>query len=97
MKKIFISHPMNGLSDEEIIQARDAAIESAKSMYGDIEIIDSYFADHIGGKPLQYLGKSLMMLAEADCAIFTHGWENARGCRIEHECAKEYGILTVEI
>ena len=45
--------------------------------------------------PLWFLGKSLELLAGADIAYFTKDWEEARGCRIEHTCALEYGIETV--
>lgn len=42
--------------------------------------------------PLWYLGKSLELLSTADIAYFAPGWNEARGCRIENQCAKEYGI-----
>lgn len=38
------------------------------------------------------LGRSIMMLSEADVAIFAVGWEKARGCVIEHKVCEEYGI-----
>ena len=40
--------------------------------------------------------ESLKLLSGADVAYFAEGWEDARGCRIEHECAVEYGITTIE-
>lgn len=60
----------------------------------DAEIIDSFFTDDYVSKnrPLYYLGKSLTLLAEADVAYFVKGWEYARGCKIEHTCAVEYGV-----
>lgn len=36
------------------------------------------------------------LLADADVAYFARGWESARGCRIENQCAIEYGIDTIE-
>ena len=36
-------------------------------------------------------------LAKADVAIFAPGWQNARGCRIEHQCAEDYGIPVMEV
>lgn len=33
---------------------------------------------------------------EADVVYFAKGWENARGCRIEHTVAKEYGLKIME-
>ena len=47
-------------------------------------------------RPLWYLGESLKLLATADVAYFAKGWEKARGCKIEHTCAVEYGIPTIE-
>lgn len=39
---------------------------------------------------------ALQELAEADAVIFAPGWETARGCRMEHLAAEEYGIRIVE-
>lgn len=94
MKKLFISQPMNGKTDEEIKNERDEAVAIAKEVLGEeVEVIDSFFqnAPH-EAKPLWFLGKSLELLSTADCVFFAKGWENARGCKIEHECAKQYGI-----
>lgn len=96
MKKIFISQPMKDKTDEEIISERERIIELCKKKYGDIEIIDSFFesAPH-DARPLWFLAKSLELLSTADIAFFADGWKNYRGCKIEHECAKEYGIEIV--
>lgn len=95
--KVFISQPMNGKSDDEIVKERNILIEKAKERYGDVEIIDSFFKDapH-NAKPLWFLGKSLELLASADVAYFAKDWEKARGCKIENQCAVEYGIEAVE-
>lgn len=45
---------------------------------------------------MKYLAKSLELLADADVAYFARGWESARGCLIENQCAIEYGIDTIE-
>lgn len=97
MKKLFISQPMRGLTDEEILDARAKAIRSAEAEVGEpVEVIDSFFEGApVDAKPLWYLGESLKKLAEADVAYFAPGWEKARGCKIENICAIEYGIETV--
>ena len=95
--KLFISQPMRGKSEEEILRVRQTAIESAERAFGGkVEVIDSYFKDHEEHTPLWYLGESLKLLAEADVAYFAKGWEEFRGCRIENECAIEYGINVIE-
>lgn len=98
MKKLFISQPMKDKSEEEIMEVRSNAIQSAKDAIGEeVEVIDSYFREAPAvNRPLYFLGKSLELLAAADIAYFAKGWENARGCKIEHECALEYGVHTIE-
>lgn len=98
MKKLFISQPMKGKTDEEILKEREKAIRSAEKQVNEtVEVIDSFFqAAPADAKPLWFLGKSLELLASADVAYFAKGWNEARGCKIEHTCAVEYGILTIE-
>lgn len=100
MKKLFISQPMNGKSEKEILETREKAIRSAERQIGEeVEVIDSYFEDYNpenGCVPLKYLAKSLELLSDADVAYFAKGWEEARGCKIENTCAIEYGIEVIE-
>lgn len=98
-RKVFISQPMRGKSNQEIQTEREAIIRTAKSVYGEnVEIIDIFFKDAPAeARPLWFLGKSLELLSTADIAVFSHGWQAARGCRIEHTCAVEYGVEVLEI
>lgn len=96
--KVFISQPMRDKTDEQIKEERAKAVSRIKEKYNeDVEIIDSFFenAPH-NAKPLWFLGKSLELLANADVAYFCKDWEKYRGCKIEHVCAKEYGIKVME-
>lgn len=99
--KVFISQAMRGLTDEEILKTREEAIRYVENNIpitcGDkIEIIDSFFQSApVEAKPLWFLGKSLELLSTADICIFVGDWENARGCKIEHECCIQYGIPTI--
>lgn len=98
MKKLFISQPMKGKSDEDILAERKKAIQAAEKIVGEpVEIIDSFFQEApADAKPLWFLGKSLELLAGADVAYFAPRWEEARGCKIEHTCAVEYGIPAIK-
>ena len=98
MKKLFISQPMRGKSDEDILAERKKAIKSAEEKIGEpVEVIDSFFQEApVDAKPLWFLGKSLELLAGADIAYFAKGWQEARGCKIENTCAIEYGIPVIE-
>ena len=102
-KKLFISQPMNGLSNEEIEKERARILEAVKKMVKDtnIELIDSFFKDapH-DAKPLWFLGKSFELLSTADIVYFGGDWKNKRGCKLEYEAAKQYllpeGVLIIE-
>ena len=97
MKKLFISQPMRGKTDKEILAAREKAIKSAEKQVGEpVEVIDSFFQSApVNTKPLWYLGESLKLLSQADVAFFAKGWNEARGCKIENTCAIEYGIKVI--
>ena len=101
MKKLFISQPMRGLSDKEILKAREEIrFKAQKTIREPVELIDSFIKDYPGEinkhVPVFYLGKSIQFLSEADIAYFGGDWRNARGCKIEHEIAEQYGIKIIE-
>ena len=101
MKKLFISQPMRGLTDEEILKAREEIRARAEHVIGEpVELIDSFIKDYPGENnksiPVWYLGKSIQLLSQADIAYFGGNWRNARGCKIEHEVARTYGIKIIE-
>lgn len=95
---VFISQPMKNKSESEILITRDKAIDRIRQLFpdDDVTIIDSYFDDYIpteGNISLKYLAKSIELLADADFVYFCPGWEEARGCIIEHDCAVAYRIM----
>ena len=98
MKKLFISQPMRGKSDEDILTERKKAIESAEKVIGEpVEVIDSFFQKApVDAKATVVPWKISGTLAGADIAYFAEGWQDARGCRIEHTCAAEYNIDRIE-
>ena len=98
MKKLFISQPMKGKTNEEIEAERAKAVEEAKAVLNDdVEVIDSFFKGApVDARPLWFLGKSIELLSVADAAYFAKDWDKYRGCKIEHSCAVEYGIKVIE-
>ena len=97
MKKVMISQPMNGLSDDEIEKVKlEAAKELSKDGY---EVVNTFFngsedcewADKQKNIPVAYLSMSIAKMSEVDAVYFCKGWSKARGCRIEHEVAEKYG------
>lgn len=101
MLKAMICQPMAGLTKEEILANRDKVAEQLIN----IEVMDTFFdsppklSDIASGEDLgiYLLSKSLEAMSKADIVIFTEGWQNARGCMIEHEVAIAYGKQIIEL
>ena len=97
MKSIFISIPMNG-RDEETIRAEMAilTIKVEEHLREKVIVLESFLEEfketNIKNKPVFYLAHSIKELSRADIAVFAGGWEEARGCAIEHTIAEKYGI-----
>ena len=95
MKRLFISQPMRGKTDEQILAEREKAVK--EYLGEEVEVIDTFYTDFPEGtKPLEYLARSIKDLATADIAYFAPGWNEFRGCKIEHICAVEYGMDRIE-
>ena len=93
--KVFISQPMSGLTEEVVMNERERAIKVIERRHpkDKIEVIDNY--NHNlpeGSHPLEYLGRDIIMLKDADLVFFVNGFMTARGCRCELKIAKEYGL-----
>lgn len=93
--KIFISQPMRGKTDAEILAEREQAIKAAKAKWGDVETLESFFQGAPAeAKPLWFLGESLKVMADADAVILCPKWHLTRGCIVEAAAANRYNIPT---
>lgn len=92
--KIFISQPMRGKTDAEILAERERATKAAKAKWGDdVEVLESFFRGAPAeAKPLWFLGESLKVMADADVVIMCEKSTAARGCRTEFYVAYEYDV-----
>lgn len=101
VRKAMLSQPMAGKTDAEIASTREKAIDVLNEK--GYEVVNTLFTDEWYSKekmeergvvqiPLCFLAKSLENMSLCHAAYFCKGWENARGCRIEHEAAKAYGL-----
>ena len=102
--KAMLSQPMAGKTQEEIVSTREKAIAALKTR--GYEVINTLFTDEWYSKekmeergvvqiPLCFLAKSLENMSLCHAAYFCKGWKQARGCRIEHEVAKAYGLTII--
>ena len=85
---------MRGKTSARIEKERNAAISYIKTLYKDVEVIDSIL-DITDKTLIECLGESIKLLAQADIVYFCKDWENYGGCRIEHNICMEYGIKTI--
>lgn len=101
MKKAMLSQPMNGKSDEEIIATREKAIKVLEKK--GYEVINTLFTDEWYNKdkmkergvvqiPLCFMAKGIENMSLCHAVYFCKGWEDARGCKIEHATATAYGL-----
>lgn len=90
--KIMISQPMNGKSEEQIREERETIVKGMKEE--GLEIIDTIFTEEAPkdcDTAIYFLAKSIEAIGKVDAVYFMRGWEKARGCKIEHQVAVEYG------
>lgn len=94
--KVMISQPMRGKSIEQIRSERADVVKRLEAQGH--EILDSLI-NATGDKlnePLYCLAKSLEIMSQCDGVCFVGDWKHARGCRIEHAVAIEYGLWVLE-
>lgn len=98
MKKIFISQPFHGRTEEEIFTERQNLLYILKKNYNEeIEVIDQYHQiKPEGAGSLYYISQDILMMEKADIIVFAPYWNLSRGCRIEHMIATEYGMTILE-
>lgn len=101
MKKLFVSVPMKGRTEEEIKASIQKMKKIAEAYEGEeLELIDSY----VEGNPpknnnqaIWYLGKSLEKLSEADIFIGIEDDYDWSDCYIERQAAHRYDIKAYHV
>lgn len=92
MKKVMISQPMKGKTNDQIREEREEL--AARLAEEGLQVIDTIIKDDAPkdtDEAIYYLAKSIEFMSKVDLVVFMKGWERARGCKIEHEVAVEYG------
>ena len=93
MKRLFISQPFTGKTEEEVFVIRKTIEKSITELIGEVEVIDQYHQDAPPNPGrLFYLGNSIKLMGSADIVCFSSDWKDAPGCRVEMSVCLEYGI-----
>lgn len=104
MKKLFISCPMKGRTEENIRKTMEKMHKIAEIVFDqELEVIPSYIEDNPPKdhkEAVRYLGKSIQLLSQADYFIGIEWFYEMRNeCDIESIVASRYNIplYTVDI
>ena len=91
-KRAMISLPMMDRTREEIWKVWNRAKEQLekKGYLVICTVFPQGYAEQ--NDSLWLLSLVLNKMSDCDAVYFCDGWEDARGCRIEHEVAEEYGL-----
>ena len=90
---VMISQPMNGKTYLDIQNERAEVIEKLNKLH--IDVLDTVFEEEApvnSNQGAYFLAKSIDAMSRVDAVYFMKDWQNARGCRIERQVAKEYDI-----
>ncbi len=89
--KIMISQPMRGKTNEQIREEREELVKRLQEEGH--EVVDTVFENAPADEDIAIymLSQSIRYIGKVDALHFMKGWEKARGCRIEHQVAVEYG------
>ena len=99
--RIFLSLPMSGFTDKEIQENinKMKSIIMLKNPFGKVEI---EFVDNTDCPPIDsrdavtpnllYLGEAIKKMATCNAAVFHPEYSFARGCNVELDVCKAYGI-----
>lgn len=90
--KVFVSQPMRGKTNEEIMKERERVKDVVKRLYPlhivKVEILDSFIKN--SNSSLETFIRGLNKMYEADLVYFVKGFKEYRGCKLEFEIATEY-------
>lgn len=96
MKKLFISCPMKGRTEENIRKSMEKMHKIAEIVFDqELEVIPTYIEDNPpknNNQAVWFLGKSIQMLSEADYFIGIEWCDFYKGCSVESDVAKKYEI-----
>lgn len=96
-RRVFISQPMNGISEQRIALHRAEAEKDIVNMlgWGEVVFVNSMIDDEPpegANSGIWYLGRSLIILSMCDAVYFCPNWQMYKGCCIEHDVAIKYGL-----
>ena len=90
-----MSFPMKGKTREQIDEEMANMVDLVWNIYPDACIINSVIENPEEKTELECFSESIFHMSQSNILAMGHGWENARGCKLEHEIAKAYNMPIV--
>lgn len=96
---------MANKTKDEIIETREkvrndleqAGFEVVNTLFTDGRYSSEYMEkEDIINIPLYFFANSILKMSKCNVVYFCKGWEEARGCRLEHAIAESYEIKIIE-
>lgn len=101
MKKLFVSVPMKGRTEENVKKSIEKMKKIAEAYEGEeLELIDTWIPDEAPeckNRGLWYLGESIKMMADADVFISAGAFSEYAGVTQELNAALAYGLKIYKI
>lgn len=98
--RLFISQPMDGKHEDEIMAERNRIITVLSGACPELWFDPIDNAHHPDAPKeasrLWYLGRSIQMMTDANLVYFAKGWDTANGCVIERMVCALYGIPVIQ-
>ena len=101
MKKVFISLPVSG-QERTLGESYTEADEWSFANYKDESIVTvaqsniQQMIDDMASVPQdeypKYMGEDIAKVLECDAILMCDGWENSKGCQLEHKAAELFDI-----
>ena len=95
--KVYISLPITGHDIEEV-EARCIFAKSVLKKKGHAPVSPLDVSDNPDASYAEHMGRDISALLEWDAVVFLKGWEESKGCTLEHAAAKIYNkLITYEL
>ncbi len=98
MKKIYVSIPMNGRSDDAIESSIEKIRKVSETILDEkVEVVNPFVPKTAKERPIEALGRSIIKMQKADFMVGVYdAWEYA-GCQVEANVANLYGVKTIRL
>ena len=93
--KLFVSIPIHGRSDEEVLHDMKQYVTKCEDIIQKplllVDTLSHVPPVYLKPDRLWYLGQSISLMDKADYICFAEGWNKAKGCQVEREVVRLYG------